>query len=188
LVVAFGLGNPGERYDLTRHNVGREVVAGLIRSLGLSARPGKGDFVYALDSARDLCLVISTTYMNLSGVSAAGALEFLGEGPDSLLVVFDDFSLPLGSIRIRKKGSDGGHNGLASIIYHLSSQDFPRLRLGIGPPPEDTDPADYVLSTFTAAERPAAEHLKAEAAEAVLAIAATGLDSAMNLFNKRVDN
>ena len=188
MVVVFGLGNPGERYNLTRHNIGKEVVAGLVRSLGLSARPGKGDFIYARDAARDLCLVMPTTYMNLSGVSAVDALEFFGEGPDRLLVVFDDFSLPLGSIRIRKRGSDGGHNGLASIIYHVSSQDFPRLRLGIGPLPEGVDPADYVLSTFMEAELPAAERLKAEAAEAVLAIAATGLESAMNQFNKRVDD
>jgi PTH1 family peptidyl-tRNA hydrolase len=188
LVVAFGLGNPGERYDLTRHNIGKEVIAGLIRSLGLSARPGKGEFIYARDPARDLCLVMPTTYMNLSGISAADALEFFGASPDELLVVFDDFSLPLGSIRIRKKGSDGGHNGLASIIYNLSSQDFPRLRLGIGPLPADTDAADYVLSGFAPEERPEAERLKTEAAEAVLTIAATGLDHAMNRFNKRTDD
>jgi PTH1 family peptidyl-tRNA hydrolase len=185
LVVAFGLGNPGKRYDLTRHNIGKEVVAGLLRSLALSARPGRGDFLYGSDPDRDLHLVVPTGYVNSSGFSAADALDFFGATPDQLLVVFDDFSLPLGQIRIRKKGSDGGHNGLASIIYHLSSQDFPRVRLGIGPLPTDTDAADFVLSGFSAGEQQKARMMKEEAAQAVLTVAASGLDSAMNIFNKR---
>lgn len=186
MVVVFGLGNPGARYDLTRHNIGKEVVEDLIRQEGLSPGPGRGRFLYACRPARDLCLVLPTTYVNLSGVSAVEALDFLGADPADLLVVFDDFSLPLGSIRIRKKGSDGGHNGLASIIYQTASEAFPRLRLGIGPLPQGVDPADFVLSGFEADEREKVRTLKEAAVEAVLAVASAGLDEAMNKYNKRV--
>jgi PTH1 family peptidyl-tRNA hydrolase len=184
-VVAFGLGNPGERYDLTRHNIGKEVVTRLIRSLGLSPKPGKGEFIYAYEPERDLCLVVPTTYVNMSGVSAAEALDLFEVSLDRLLVVFDDFSLPLGTIRIRKKGSDGGHNGLASIIYHLASQEFPRLRLGVGPLPPDTDPAGFVLSPFTSEEAPAVERLKDDAAEALISVITSGIDHAMNTYNRK---
>lgn len=185
MVVAFGLGNPGERYDLTRHNIGKEVIARLIRSLGLSPKPGRGEFIYAHDAVSDLCLVVPTTYVNISGVVAAEVLDFFGASPDRLMVVFDDFSLPLGAIRIRKKGSDGGHNGLASIIYHLASEEFPRLRLGVGPLPPDADPADFVLSRFTSEEVSTVERLKKDAAEALIAVAASGIDHAMNTYNRK---
>jgi PTH1 family peptidyl-tRNA hydrolase len=188
LVVAFGLGNPGEGYDLTRHNIGKEVVTDLVRRLGLSLKPGKGDFVYARDPSRDLVLVVPTNYVNLSGVSAAEALDSLREDRQGFLAVCDDFNLPLGTIRIRKKGSDGGHNGLASIIYHLASLEFPRLRLGIGPVPPGTVPADFVLSRFTAGESAVVRRLKHDAAEALLAIAASGLEIAMNTYNRRKDD
>jgi PTH1 family peptidyl-tRNA hydrolase len=187
LLVVFGLGNPGDRYDHTRHNVGTEVITGLIRKLGLPIKAGRGEFVYARDPALDLGLVVPTTYVNLSGLSASEALGFFGVDRRSLLAVCDDFSLPLGAVRIRKKGSDGGHNGLASIIYQVASQDFPRLRIGIGPVPPDTDPADFVLSRFRDDERAVVERLKQEAADALLAVAASGLEHAMNIYNRRVD-
>jgi PTH1 family peptidyl-tRNA hydrolase len=185
LVVVFGVGNPGDGYDLTRHNIGKEVVFLLARSLKLQVRPGKGEFVYARDPARELSLVVPTRYVNETGLSVVGALDFFGAGPERLVVVFDDFNLPLGSIRIRKKGGDGGHNGLSSIIYNLGTQDFPRLRLGIGSPPPDTDPADFVLSRFPPGEAKTVERLKKEAAEALLVITDRGLDRAMNEYNKR---
>jgi PTH1 family peptidyl-tRNA hydrolase len=188
LVVAFGLGNPGKRYDLTRHNIGKQVITRLIRSLGLSLRPGTGEFFYARDPVRDLCLVVPTTYVNMSGVSAAETLDFFGVTPARMMVVFDDFNLPLGTIRIRKKGSDGGHNGLASIIYHLASQEFPRLRLGVGPLPPDADPADFVLSKFTPEEEATVERLKKEAVEALTSVADSGIEHAMNTYNRRVGN
>jgi PTH1 family peptidyl-tRNA hydrolase len=186
LVVAFGLGNPGQRYDLTRHNAGVEVITLLRRSLELPSTPGRGDFAYALDAARDLYLVAPTTYVNTCGESVIEALNQFGADPDALIVVCDDYSLPLGSIRIRKKGGDGGHNGLASIIYQLASEEFPRLRLGIGPLPPETDPRDFVLSRFTGDELAKVEQLKKAAAEAILEIADSGLDRAMNTYNRRV--
>ncbi|MFH1313386.1 MAG: aminoacyl-tRNA hydrolase, partial [Candidatus Eisenbacteria bacterium] len=131
----FGLGNPGDRYRQSRHNLGKDVVSALAQELGLAVNAGAGEFFYSRDPSRDLCLVIPTTYVNTSGVSAYQAMEAFGAYPEDFLVVCDDFSLPLGAIRIRKSGSGGGHNGLASIIYQLATLDFPRLRLGVGPLP-----------------------------------------------------
>ena len=120
-------------------------------------------------------------------MSASEVVEAFDVGLDDFLVVCDDFSLPLGTIRIRKKGSDGGHNGLASIIFQLNSQDFPRLRIGVGPLPPETDPADFVLSRFRPDEEGIVEELKGAAGDAVLAICTHGIDKAMNTYNKRMD-
>lgn len=185
--VAFGLGNPGGQYEGTRHNLGREVVGSLVTKLGLRITAGKGEFLYSTDRSRDLCLVIPTTYVNTSGRSARQVVHSLGIDLGSFLVVCDDISLPLGTIRIRKSGSDGGHNGLASIIYELASQDFPRLRIGVGPVPADTDPADFVLSAFSPDEVDAVGKVTAVAGEAVLTVAADGIDKAMNIYNRRTD-
>ena len=114
--MVFGLGNPGDRYQGTRHNVGKEVMGSLAGRLGLRLLPGRGDFYGAHDPERNIHLIVPTTYVNNSGTAASRALESLGARPDELLAVCDDFNLPLGSLRIRKRGSEGGHNGLASII------------------------------------------------------------------------
>jgi PTH1 family peptidyl-tRNA hydrolase len=187
LLVVFGLGNPGDRYQGTRHNVGMEVAGSLARQLGIELLPGRGDFYGAHYPKRDIHLIVPATFVNNSGRAASQALESLGARPDELLAVCDDFNLPLGSLRIRKQGSDGGHNGLASIIYQLDTQDFPRLRMGVGPLPEGTDWADFVLSAFTGAETDDVVKMKEEAARAVLEIARSGLDAAMNTYNRRVE-
>jgi PTH1 family peptidyl-tRNA hydrolase len=187
LVVAFGLGNPGGRYDKTRHNLGKEVITTLVEELHLTLYPAKGAYCLADDPSRDLSLVIPTTSVNASGIGARQVVERLGISLEELLVVCDDISLPLGTLRIRKKGSDGGHNGLASIIYQLASQDFPRLRLGIGPVPAGMEVADFVLSDFGPGEEGTVRSLKETAREALLAIAGGGIDNAMNAYNRRVD-
>jgi PTH1 family peptidyl-tRNA hydrolase len=187
LLVVFGLGNPGDRYQGTRHNVGKEVAGSIAGRLGLKLVPGRGDFYRAHDPERDVHLIIPTTYVNESGRAARQAIYSLGAHPEDLLAVCDDFNLPLGSLRIRKRGSDGGHNGLASIIYHLDTRDFPRLRMGVGPLPEGTDWADFVLSGFAGAETEEVLKMKEEAAGAVLDIAGSGLDAAMNTYNRRVE-
>jgi PTH1 family peptidyl-tRNA hydrolase len=185
LLAAFGLGNPGDRYRSTRHNLGKETIFSLVEQLRLPLECGKGQFHYAHDALRDLYLAIPTTYVNTSGVSARQVLETTGVGLDSLLVVCDDFNLPLGMIRIRKKGSDGGHNGLASVIYHLESQEFPRLRLGVGPLPDD-DIVGFVLSHFNAGDEDTVAEMRHTACEALLTIAEDGIDVAMNRFNRKV--
>jgi PTH1 family peptidyl-tRNA hydrolase len=187
LLVVFGLGNPGDRYRRTRHNLGKEVVSSLVRGLGLAATAGRGEFYYSNDPSRDLCLVVPGTYVNTSGVSASQAVRALDADLENFLVVCDDFSLPLGTIRIRKSGSDGGHNGLASIIFHLGSQDFPRLRMGVGPLPPGVDAADFVLSRFEPDEEDTVANITEAAGEAVLAVGRDGIDRAMNTYNKKVD-
>jgi PTH1 family peptidyl-tRNA hydrolase len=187
VLVALGLGNPGERYDRTRHNVGKRVVGSLIERLRLRASPGKGDYCFAEATSRNLVLVIPTIFMNSSGHAASRVLEQVGMGCEDLLVVCDDFYLPLGAVRLRKQGGDGGHKGLASIIYELGSQNFGRLRVGVGMPPDDVDPADFVLSGFGREEEPIMEKTLAAAGEAVLAAADRGIGWAMNVYNKRTE-
>ncbi|MGD8627789.1 MAG: aminoacyl-tRNA hydrolase [bacterium] len=187
MLLVFGLGNPGDRYRGTRHNVGKEVLGSILRRLGLELRPGRGDFYRAHDPDRDIHLVVPTTYVNDSGIAASQALESLDARPAELLVLCDDFNLPLGCLRIRKRGSEGGHNGLSSIIYQLGTQDFPRLRMGVGPLPSGVDWADFVLARFTGEEADAAGKMKEEAVQAVLDIAGSGLDAAMNTYNRRIE-
>ena len=184
MFIALGLGNPGVKYDGTRHNVGKEVVGALIAERRLRLSAGRGCYQFARDPAGELVLAIPTTYVNTSGQAAREALEHFGAPVESLLVVCDDFALPLGAIRMRKQGSYGGHNGLASIIYDLGSQDFPRLRIGVGPLPDGVDAADFVLSRFGADEIPVVEEAKALAREAVLVAAEMGLDRAMTRYNR----
>jgi PTH1 family peptidyl-tRNA hydrolase len=185
LLVVLGLGNPGDAYRGTRHNLGKEIVSSLTEELGLRARPGKGDYNYARDNSRDLLLVVPTIYMNINGRAAAQALEHFGALVTDLVAVCDDFALPLGSLRIRRQGSDGGHNGLASIIGDLGSQDFSRLRVGVGPVPAGALWTDFVLSRFERSEEAQVAEAVSTAREAVLAIAAVGVERAQNLYNAR---
>lgn len=185
MLVVLGLGNPGDAYRGTRHNLGKEIVSSLGEELGLRARPGRGDYQYARDDSRDVLLVVPTIYMNISGRAAAQVLEHFGAAVSDLLAVCDDFALPLGSLRIRRQGSDGGHNGLASIIGDLGSEDFPRLRVGVGPVPAGVLWTDFVLSRFERSEEEQAAEAVSTAREAVLAIAAVGVERAQNLYNAR---
>ena len=187
MLAALGLGNPGSEYEGTRHNIGKEAIISLAERLELILSPGRGKFFYAYHAAADLVLAISTSYVNASGISASQVAEQFDLTPDRLLVVCDDFYLPLGTARIRKKGSDGGHNGLASVIFQLASQDFPRLRIGIGPLPPNNDPADFVLSRFQPEEEHSAGLIKEVAAEAILTVVNQGIDKAMSIYNRRVE-
>lgn len=186
MAAVLGLGNPGDRYSHTRHNIGKNTVTRLIGSMDLRLKPGRGEFVFALDSESDLILAYNTTYINLSGVSAIDVLERFELAPEDLLVVCDDFNLPFGTLRIRRSGGDGGHNGLNSIIASLGTEEFPRLRIGIGPVPEGVDPADFVLAEFRAGEREHLDGVMAAAGEAVQTLYRDGLERAMNIFNKKV--
>lgn len=185
MLVAFGLGNPGYRYSNTRHNLGKNVVLHLAKRIKRDLSPGGGHFFYCIDDQYSLGLVVSTCFMNESGKVAVEVLDRFGIETTDLLVVCDDFSLPLGTIRIRKSGGDGGHNGLASIIYHLGSNRFPRLRLGIGDLPEGIDPSEFVLSDFSRDEQPLVEKMTATASQAILDVARNGIEKAMNMYNRR---
>jgi len=187
VLVALGLGNPEDQYEGTRHNVGKEILGALARKLCLRVSSGRGDYCFAEDASDHLVLVVPTTYVNSSGRAATQALAAFGADIEDLLVVCDDFSLPIGSLRLRPRGSDGGHNGLASIIYELGSDAFARMRIGIGPLPEGCVSRDFVLGRFSSEEQAVMETVRPTACEAVLAVARDGLERAMNLYNKRAD-
>lgn len=187
--LVAGLGNPGDRYTRTRHNLGFRAVELLARRRGARwGKPAKGMVSTRIDIAgRDVLIVEPLTYMNLSGDVVAPLVGKESLPHNRVLVVCDDFALPLGSIRLRKAGSDGGHNGLASIIERLNSLDFPRLRLGVGPVPPRVDPAEFVLAEFLPEEEAAVDEMLAAAADCVEAWARDGVDKAMSRFNARRD-
>jgi len=170
--LIIGLGNPGKKYEFTRHNIGRRVLEALQQD------PPAGVF-----------LLIPDSYMNTSGLPVAEVLRRKGIAPTEALVLMDDFELPLEQLRLRRSGSSGGHNGLNSIIETLQTRDIPRLRIGIGPVPEGKDPADFVLDSFTSAEKTRISAVVIpQAVACVRRILDAGLDMAMNEFNKRVDH
>ncbi len=152
--VILGIGNPGKRYLDTRHNIGFILLDYFVNVYNLKFVPSKGEYYQTegvLDNQRFL-LVKPTTFMNLSGVAAADVLNEYQINVEDILVIGDDINLPLGQIRVRQSGGDGGHNGIKSLIYHLNSNQFPRIRYGIGRNFEDGKMADYVLTQFTSEE------------------------------------
>ncbi|MEW5797172.1 MAG: aminoacyl-tRNA hydrolase [Candidatus Zixiibacteriota bacterium] len=187
--LVIGLGNPGRKYVGTRHNLGFEVVARVAKTLKATDNPKRPLFRWSQaklpheDTERTLTLAWPTTFMNRSGLAVAQILGKLAISPAEMLVVVDDFNLPIGALRFRAEGSDGGHNGLASIIEQLGTLGFPRLRLGVGRPPEGVDPADYVLSRFLPEEMEAVERMVALAAEAVIFGATHRFEEAMSKYN-----
>ncbi len=190
MVAIIGLGNPGRTYSGTRHNVGFVVADALAEKLACAFRPGKGEFVAGMCSFRDHDILIAkpVTSMNGSGTAVAEIVEQYGVPFDRLLVVVDDFQIPLGSLRMRPSGSDGGHNGLASIIYQIQSDAFPRLRCGIGSvemPQDKSLMADFVLSNFSTSERPAVEAMVQRACDACLGFTTAGIEKTMSMFNRR---
>lgn len=192
MVVVIGLGNPGRDYVHTRHNVGYKVADILAESLRCAFHPGKGEYVAGVGSLRDIEIAVAkpVTSMNESGIAVAEIVERFGVALDQILVAFDDFQLPLGALRMRQSGSDGGHNGMYSIIYQLQSDAFPRLRCGIATeqmPQDKSLMADFVLSEFGKNEIPAVEDMVVRAADACLSFAVDGISKAMNLYNRKID-
>jgi PTH1 family peptidyl-tRNA hydrolase len=185
--MIVGLGNVGRDYEGTRHNVGFMVVDRVAEKAKKTFRPGKGEYYFSemRHAGEDVVLLKPTTFMNNSGVAVRDAVERFGVGPGDLLVVYDDFNIPLGKLRLRKGGSDGGHNGVYSVIYHLNDDGFPRLRCGIGTADvvPGRDMADFVLSRFEAVESADVEKMVADAADAVFTFVNSGMETAMNRFN-----
>lgn len=183
--LVVGLGNPGRRYQGTRHNVGYLVVAELARRFG--ALPAKarfqGEVVEAELGGQKALLLSPTTFMNLSGVSVQEAKSFYKLAGEDLLVLCDDLNLPVGKLRIRAQGSSGGQKGLDDIIQRLGNDEFARLRVGIGAAPEGWDWADYVLSRFTADELPEIQRAVELAADAAVVWARDGIEVCMNQYN-----
>lgn len=186
LYVIAGLGNPGNRYDNTRHNVGFEAIDYLASKHNISLTKLKFKALYGegyIEGKRVL-LVKPQTFMNLSGESLRDILDWYKLPVNNLIVLYDDIDLDTGKLRIRPKGSAGSHNGMKSIIYQLQKDSFPRVRLGIGKPPVGWDLADFVLSKFSADDRKLINDCVIRSAEAISLFLKSGIDSAMNTFNK----
>ena len=184
--VVVGLGNPGKQYEETRHNVGWMVLDRIGERAGWTGHAKARDAaasVYGRYNGLDLMLVKPTTYMNLSGVAVRKVLARQRAPLDDLLVVVDDFDLPLGKLRLREHGSAGTHNGLRSIIAELNSQDFARLRVGIGEPRQHDAAKNHVLSRFSASERKTLSVVIDAAADAVEDWARLGVSRAANKWN-----
>ena len=186
-IVIVGLGNPGFEYEETRHNVGFRVIDVLCARFKKRLKPGKGEYLFAtaeLGSTR-VVLIKPLTMMNNSGLAVVEILEETRTPLQQLVVIVDDFALPLGTIRVRPKGSDGGHNGLYSIIYYLQSDAFARIRCGIRQEvmPRKSEMAAFVLSSFERHERTTVQEMVGRAADAALEIVQLGISRAMNTFN-----
>lgn len=180
----IGLGNPGREYSNTRHNLGFSVLNHLAREDGITWRY-KNKFSYGIGRNHPFFLVRPLTYMNLSGQAVKQVMKERDIGPDRLLVVCDDLHLPLGQLRLRLAGSHGGQKGLKSIIDALGTENFARLRLGVGPLPSSGDASDFVLGKFTAPEYPAAKEMADRAADSIIKIINLGLETAMNSINQK---
>lgn len=186
--LVAGLGNPGREYARTRHNVGFEVLDRLAEQHGLSWRAGQpgGLSTRWRGAGLDVLLIKPQTFMNLSGEAVGAACRYYKTDPPDLLIVTDDVNLPLGRLRARASGSEGGHNGLRSIAEHLGTE-YARLRVGVGRGDQRRDLADHVLSTFDAGEQPAIEDAIARAVDAVETWVADGLSTMMNRFNREIE-
>ncbi len=184
--LIVGLGNPGREYERSRHNCGFRAVDLLAEKLGCKIDKLKFQGLYCQTSCngRKLFLLKPQTYMNLSGRSVLQLSVYFHIPPQRIIVLFDDISLPPGRLRIRADGSAGGHNGIKSIIQELGSQDFPRVKIGVGAKPNpEYDLADWVLSGFSALEEKALAVSLGNAADAALAILDSGVPEAANKFN-----
>jgi peptidyl-tRNA hydrolase, PTH1 family len=186
MVLVVGLGNPGAKYERTRHNIGFDCLNLLHARLGSPSVQAKfeGQFAKGRIGQRDVCLVWPLTYMNCSGRCVSQFTRFYKIEIENILVICDDLSLPLGKLRIRKSGSSGGQKGLNDIIQSLGTQDVARLRIGIDPTPERWETVDYVLSKFSTSERMIVDEGLARANEAIVTWVLDGVDAAMNIFNR----
>jgi PTH1 family peptidyl-tRNA hydrolase len=186
--VLVGLGNPGKRYERTPHNVGFNVIEGLAKGLtcvlktsfSFNARMGKVFF-----NGEEILLLEPQSYMNASGPVVGSILRYNKAAPTDMILVLDDADIELGRLRIRAKGSSGGHKGLESVIQNVGSEEFARVRVGIGRSNDGRNLVEHVLTPFSKSERNEVDRIVTRAAEAVLCIIESGVETAMNRFNAR---
>ena len=184
--LIVGLGNPGRRYADSRHNLGFKCVDHMARTWGISLRERRSKAVLGQGDLGEVPVVLAKprTFMNLSGEGVSYLLTRFAAKPEDLVVIYDEMDLPPGTIRIRPTGSAAGHNGVQSIIDAIATQQFPRVRMGIGTPPEGIDGIKYVLEPFSAEEGVVVREAVAIASEAVACMIQEGIDVAMNRFNR----
>ena len=185
MYIIAGLGNPGKQYDGTRHNVGFSVIDELADKYNISVDTSKhkGMIGKGVIEGNKVILVKPMTYMNNSGECIREVMDYYKADLDELIVVFDDISLAPGKLRLRPKGSAGGHNGIKSIIAHMGSEGFKRVKYGVGDKPKGWDLADWVLGHFDADVKPALEEGNKKACDAIVCILNEGIESGMNKFN-----
>ena len=189
MFIIVGLGNPTKEYDGTRHNVGFDVIDAIADKYNISVteRKNRAFCGKGIIAGQKVLLAKPQTYMNLSGESVRGLLDYFKIDEETeLIVIYDDISLDVGQLRIRKKGSAGGHNGIKNIITHLGTNVFQRIKVGVGEKPKEYDLADYVLGHFSKSEKEQMEDGYKNAIEAIEMILQGEIDTAMNRFNKKV--
>lgn len=187
MYLIAGLGNPTKEYDKTRHNVGFSVIDVLADKyrIDVSEKKHKGLCGRGVVEGQKVILVKPQTFMNLSGESIREVADYYKIEMEDIIIIYDDISLEPGQLRIRLKGSAGGHNGIKNIIAHLGTQEFPRIKVGVGAKPPRMDLADYVLSRFSKEEQPLMDDAFKEAAEAAVMMMTDGAEKAMNHFNTK---
>jgi len=187
VILVVGLGNPGNQYENTRHNVGFLTVDILAKKLNSSVKKLKFKSLYGETrlNTEKLILIKPQTFMNNSGESVREWVNFYKVPPENLIVIQDDIDIPFATLRLRQKGSAGTHNGMKSIIYQIQKDNFPRVKIGVGQKNGQMDLADFVLSGFVKEEQKAIEEAILLAADAVLDIVKNGIEHAMNRYNMR---
>ena len=186
--LIVGLGNPGMNYDGTRHNIGFEVIDRLADKYNININKKKYKSLIGEGSimGEKVILMKPQTYMNLSGEAVRACIDFYKIVPEDVFVIFDDISLEVGQLRLRQNGSAGGHNGIKSLIAHLGTQNFPRLKFGVGEKPKGMDLANYVLGKFSKEDKSVIEPKTSDAIDAVATFIDEGLEKAMNKYNLKV--
>ncbi|MCI0711028.1 MAG: aminoacyl-tRNA hydrolase [Chloroflexi bacterium] len=184
--LIVGLGNPGQKYEKTRHNIGFMTVDALAKEYNLTfaSKQSNAKVTSGTISGKSVVLVKPQTFMNASGQSVRGIADFYKIAPENIIVIYDDIDIDLGILRIRARGGSGGHNGMKSIIQQLgNNQNFPRIRFGVGRPPGKMEPAAYVLRPFSPNEESLVIETIERAIKAIKAWLTDGIDTAMNLHN-----
>ena len=187
MYIIVGLGNPTKEYQATRHNIGWDAITRISDEyrIPLDFKKHKAICGKGYIEGEKVILAQPLTYMNLSGESVRELVDFYKVSPEEVIVIYDDISLEVGQLRIRKKGSAGGHNGIKSIISHLGTDEFPRIKVGVGDKPKGWDLADYVLSRFTKEENEVIREALKSTSEACRMITGGEIDAAMNHYNRK---
>lgn len=185
MYLVAGLGNPGKKYRDTKHNVGFDVINLLSERLNVKVEKIKHQSLYGevIINGEKVIIVKPQTYMNNSGISVRGFADFYKIPLENIIIIYDDIDIPIGNIRIRKKGSAGSHNGMKSIIYHLKDDNFPRIRIGIGKPSGEKDLINHVLGGFSKENRELVDETILRASKAVEEIIYSDLEKSMNMYN-----
>lgn len=187
MYIIVGLGNPSRKYTATRHNIGFDAITRLSDDYNISLNIKKHKAICGKGYIEGVKVILAQpqTYMNLSGESIRNMVDFYKVDLQNIIVIYDDVNLDVGQLRIRKEGSAGGHNGIKSIISHLKSKDFPRVRIGIGNKPAEWDLANYVLSKFSDRENKIIRETLKDTSDAVKTIITSDISKAMNIYNRR---